>query len=86
MPPETTALLTRIPMLGATIRPLSTIAPWIVLAETPMPVREPEMLFVLTKPPVRKVLEATTTPAPLTVPALVTPPPLTAVLLISILV
>jgi hypothetical protein len=64
----------QIPALGARMTPLSTIAPWIVLAEMPIPVCEPETVLALTKPPVRNVLETTTTPAPLTVPALVTPP------------
>jgi hypothetical protein len=73
-------VLTKIPALAARMTPLSTIAPWIVLAETPMPVCEPEMKFLLTKPPLWNVLETTTTPAPLTTPIFVTPPLKTALL------
>jgi hypothetical protein len=84
MPSETTPLLTKIPASAARMMPLSTIAPWIVLAETLMPVCEAETKLVLTRPPgSSSVLETTTMPPPLIVPALVTPPlktvPLTSI-------
>ena len=42
--------------------PLSTIAPWIVLAETLIPVWAAEISLVLVIPAVRIVLETTTMP------------------------
>jgi hypothetical protein len=70
MPP-----LTKIPAWLATSRPLSTMAPWMVLSlRTAMPVGAPEMRLLLRKPPVRNVLLMTVTPPVPIVPALVTPP------------
>jgi hypothetical protein len=63
------------PALLATILPLSTMAPWMVLPlRTAMPVGAPEMRLLLRKPPVRNVLLMTVTPPAPIVPALMTPP------------
>jgi hypothetical protein len=78
MPPETMPPLTRMPFAPkfvATILPLSTIAPLMVLwARTPMPFVAPEIRLVLMNPPLRKVLLVIVTPFGPMVPALVTPP------------
>jgi len=79
-------LLTTIP-LAARMMPLSTIAPWIVLAATWMPVIAPAITPVLAIAPVWTVLEMTKMPPDPTVPALVTPPlklvPLTSISLVT---
>jgi hypothetical protein len=52
IPLDTTPPLTRMPALLATILPLSTMAPWMVLPlRTAMPVGAPEMRLLLRKPP-----------------------------------
>ena len=61
--------------IGRQNRPLSLIAPLMVLSErTAIPVGAPEMRLVLRNPPLRKVLLVIVTPPGPMVPALVTPP------------
>ena len=78
MPPKTSPPLTRTPFAPkfvATILPLSTIEPLMVLwARTAMPFVAPDMRLVLTNPPLRKVLLVIVTPPGPMVPALVTLP------------
>ncbi len=66
MPPDTIALLTRMPALAAWIVPLSTMAPLVVLDDTLMPVGA-VIVPALVMPPVRLATPSTPTPPPDTV-------------------
>ena len=82
------AAVNQIPLATGLMIPLSTIAPWIVLAETLIPVAAPEISPVLAIAPLGIVLEMTTMPPDPTEPVLVTPPlklvPLTSISLVAL--